>query len=343
MSFFAIQVLVAYIISILAVCLSRFHDLKVGKFFAHLSAFLAFITVANRPESFPDVDSYENMFKVASTGNFSDRYYWLAHGEPGFKIVSYLLYKVGFGFRGFLGVMSSLSYYLLIRIAKVGALSFSFLWFVYFSFFLLTRDAGVIRLAISAHLIILFVLSTKWARKSQLLFISFSTFQYFSVVIALNEFAKKFRPNIMSFLILILFAFSVSIFLNFSSLAMFFPEKQSDLYDGSYHLSSGVSPIPIIRNGIYFLVVYYLYYSQKIRQSALIWSSFLSVFMYILFSGVLVVAQRFSAYFGAVLVLSLALKMSENRLSIGNFLFISIFSVMNFISVFVFNDFVWRN
>lgn len=342
MSDFAYKIVSLYFLALLAVFYSRFVNLKIGRFLAQVSASLSFLIVAFRPMSFPDVDSYETMFKLASTGEFMNPIYWLSHGEPGFKVMSFVLFKLGLGFQGFLFSMSALSCCLLNIISRKANLSFSYLWFIYFSFFFLTRDAGVIRLAISSHLIILVLLTFNFGTKIRLLFVSFSTFQYFSVIVVLGEIANRISPRVINFFALILVALVTSKFIDFKVLGDFFPEKQSKLYEGSYHLNGGFSPTAVIRNGIYFIIIYVLYYSRRHSHSILIWSAFLSLFMYIMFSGVLVLAQRFSAYFGAVIVLSLALTMNDGRSSFNTFIFLSIFAIVNFVSVVIFNDFIWR-
>ena len=62
---------------------------------------------------------------------------------------------------------------------------------------------------------------------------------------------------------------------------------------------------------------------------------------YIMTSGILVVAQRFSAYFGAAVPLTLAYLMHSDGFKNHQFLLVAMFAILNFVSLFYFNNFVW--
>ena len=94
---------------------------------------VAFIVAAYRPEYFPDVDTYEIMYEFAATGDFNEPAYWISHGEPGFKVLAYLISLAGLDYSSFLLMMSCISGLLLLLISRISSVPFSYLWFTYFS------------------------------------------------------------------------------------------------------------------------------------------------------------------------------------------------------------------
>ena len=161
MSNFSLIIIVLYFISLISLIFGRYVNTKLGNSFAIITSLITFIFASNRPDEFPDVDTYEIMFDLSSLGDFSNELYWLSHGEPGFKIISYFLYYLGADYDLFLLFMALLSYYLLLVISRLSKTPFSFLWFTYFSFYFITRDLGVLRLSIASHLIVIMLLKKK--------------------------------------------------------------------------------------------------------------------------------------------------------------------------------------
>lgn len=142
MSIYSASILFLYLLTISSVFFTRFLNLKIGNFLAFIVSFISFLAAAVRPMDFPDLDTYEIMYEFAATGNFNDPSYWAAHGEPGFKIFCYLLSLLGINFSGFLIIISLISFFLLIYIARLGKVPFSYLWFAYFSFFFHNKRYG---------------------------------------------------------------------------------------------------------------------------------------------------------------------------------------------------------
>ena len=98
-----------------------------------------------------------------------------------------------------------------------------------------------------------------------------------------------------------------------------------------------------VRSNLFFASFLYYFYKNQIRfrQYRLwIWAAFLSVSFYIMASGILLVAQRFSAYFGAIIPLALAVLMIRQSARNDRFFLVVFVCLLNFISLFYFNDFV---
>ena len=158
MSNFGIYMLTLYFFTLCTVFVSRFVNIKIGNVLAVAAALTSFGMAAFRPEHFPDVDTYELMFEFATSGEFNNPVYWFGHGEPGFKILSYSMFLGGFSYSGFLVIMAAISCLLLFYISRISGVPIAYFWFTYFSFYFITRDLGVIRLAIASHLIVIFFL-----------------------------------------------------------------------------------------------------------------------------------------------------------------------------------------
>lgn len=316
--------------------------MKLGNFIAILTSLVAFIAAGLRPAEFPDVDTYEIIYDLSSSGDFNNSLYWLSHGEPFFKILAYIFNYLGANFKAFLLFMAFLSYYLLLIISKLSKIPFSYLWFSYFSLFFITRDLGVIRLSIASHLIVIMLLKRKLI--SQILIVAFSsiTFQYFSFLALAAPLLSRFKLTIFRVSFLIVISISLSSLLSFDTILNLIPEKQSISYDGIEMAQPTFTPI--IRNLLFAGFIFFLYIKQlkNPKLNAWVWSAFLSVILYILTFNILIISQRMGAYFGAIIPIALAYKLNRAESS-GSMFFIIIFiCILNFMSVFYYNDFVWR-
>ena len=345
MNSFSLIILGLFFLSSVSVFITRYYNITFGNFFAKTTAFSTFILAAYRPKHFPDIDSYELLFDAVKIGDFNNQAYWLLHGEPGFKIIIYLLHICGFEFFwGFLLFFSLLSYILLIYIAKISKIPFAYLWFTYFCTFFITRDLGVIRLSIASHFIVIMFLKRKNIGKLLSLMIASLAFQYFAIIAIGATFFSKIKLNLFYFFIILIISYLLSKYINFGNLAFLMPEKQIGEYESTDQDVQGSSFAAIIRNLIFASLIFFLFKkeSKYPHFNAWIWSAFLSVSIYILTSNILVVSQRFSAYFAAIIPIALSYKM--HKINSSNFIFILVFSLclLNFISLFYYNDFLWK-
>ena len=348
MSDYSLYIAFIYFVTAGTALFTRFGSVKIGNLLAALIAVIAFGAAAFRPSHFPDVGTYEVMFYHASSGDFANPEYWQSHGEPGFKILSYVLQLGGFSYNGFLIFMAILSYVLLIIISKISKVPFSYLWFTYFSFFFVTRDLGVLRLAIASHLVVLAFLQRKllW----QLIILAFASlsFQYYAMVAIAAPILSRFKPNILILIFLMVFTGVVGIsgYMNIDLIASYAPDiKLIKGYLGSsYNENRGISTaLPIVRNLFFALLLYWLMRKEiKLKKFRIwIWSAFLSVLTYLFFNDILIAAQRFSAYFGVIFPLAFAYLLNKSNLSSFKFFLIYFSVVMNFILLFYYNNFVW--
>lgn len=331
--------------TVVTVLFSRLIDLRTGNALAYLVAIGAFLTAAMRPTHFPDLDTYQLMFDAASTGDFSDPLYWALHGEPGFKIFSYFLYSVGINFSGFLVVMSLISFFLLTYISRLGKIPFSYLWLAYFSFYFITRDMGITRMAIASHLIVIFFLHRRFFWKSFSILIATLSFQYFALAAILINLFTKIKIYWFTILLLFLISFGLSGFINFESVKFVLSVEQANNYGDTNIMQAGPSSIivPIFRN-LFFAFFLYFFMKNEINYKYYriwIWSAFFSAAFYILASGILLVAQRFSAYFGVIIPIAMAYLMQRNSQKMDTFLLVFFLCILNFISVFYFNSWLW--
>ena len=343
MSIFSLYILALYFFSLSAVFLSRFINIRIGNVLGLLGAITAFGMAAFRPDYFPDMESYELIFEFAASGDFNDPLYWVAHTEPGFKILSYSVSQAGLGYSGLLLTMAAISCSLLFYISRISGVPFSYLWFTYFSFFFITRDLGVIRLSIASHLIVIFFLQRAVIWQALTLMTATLSFQYFAVVAVLAKPLSRIKINWLSISLLFLISFLTAPFLTYEDARILLPEEQANNYAGNSISSGGVGIIiPILRNLFFASFLYYFYKNQiRFRQYRLwIWAAFLSVSFYIMASGILLVAQRFSAYFGAIIPLALAVLMIRQSARNDRFFLVVFVCLLNFISLFYFNDFV---
>lgn len=348
MSYYGIVVLHIYFATLISLYIYRFFNQKIGTYIAYAVSFFAFITAGLRPDHFPDVDTYELMFEFASSGEFNDPSYWLAHGEPGFKIFSFAFSIISVDYRLYLLTIAFLSYILFIFASRVARVKFVYVWFFYLSTFFVTRDLGVIRLSIASHLIVIALSQEKKLSSLLTLTLSSLSFQYYSIVSVLSIVISKFKINNIRFVLVFVVTFVLAPYINLDLISIFALEKQLDNYNLSGFDSPGLQSVmvPILRNLLFFIIVLLLFKRVNIERIQKIWiiSIFFSVVAYIFFYNYTILAQRLSAYFGAVLPFALAWTFDkENLRSHSKFYFVTLFSVINFIGLFYFNDFVWLN
>ena len=346
MTEYSIYIASLYILTLFAVLFAWLGNLKVGNCMAVVVASISFLVAALRPSYFPDVDTYELMFDFAASGEFSNAAYWIAHGEPGFKILSYLISASGLDYSGFLVTMASLSCILLFYISRISGVPFAYLWFCYFSFYFITRDLGVIRLSIASHLIVIFFIHKAFIWRILAIIIASTTFQYTAFIAVFAKLMSRIKIDWFSISLLFLISFALSKYFNFENLQFLIPEQQVTAYEGTNSFESGGQSVvlPITRNLFFAFSIYFLLKNQ-LREKHIriwVWAVFFSASFYILASDMLLLAQRFSAYFGAVLPLALAFIMHRQSIKNVNFFVVVFISALNFVSVFYFNDFVWR-
>jgi len=301
---------------------------------------------ANRPDYFPDVDSYEQVYQHASNGNFSDIDYWLSHGEPGFKIISYILSLLNFSFQYFLLFFAISSFVFLLIISNIANVSYSYLWFLYLSMYFITRDLGIIRVSLASHLIVIALCQKRFFHQFIILFVSSFFFQYFSFIALLPCILAKYKVNLKLLFLLLLMGFVFKNSISFDRILFLVPSLQADTYSETDLVirSNGNNFLPIIRNGIFTFLVISFFIKNKTNQiiSGWIWMALFSTLFYIMLSNIPIMAQRFSAYYATVLPVAIAYKL--DNLAKRNILFhlLIIFIILNFISVFYYNDFVWH-
>jgi len=336
--------LTLYFFALCAVFVSRFLNLRIGNVLAAVGALTAFGVAAFRPWYFSDVDTYEQIYEFAASGDFSNPAYWIGHGEPGFKILSYSMSLAGFSYSGFLVTMAAISCLLLFYISRISGVPIAYFWFTYFSFYFITRDLGVIRLAIASHLIVIFFLQRAVIWQAVTILTASLSFQYFAFVAVLAKPLSYIKINWLSISLLFLISFLSAPYINFETFKIFLPDERVINYTGAASVSAGGVGIiiPILRN-LFFAFFLYYFYKDKIRfrQFRLwIWASFLSCAFYIVASGILVVAQRFSAFFGAVVPLAMAFLMVRRSPKNDKFFLVVLVCLLNFVLLFYYNDFV---
>lgn len=345
MSSISLYLSTLYFFTVGAAFFTRFTNANFGNSLSILIALIAFIIAGLRPWYFPDVDTYELVYNHGATGDFSNPLYWAAHGEPGFKLFTYLASVIGINYDGFLVLMAFISFLLLIYISRISKLPFAYLWFTYFSFYFITRDLGVIRLSIASHLIVIAFLQRKMIWQVLTLGFATLTFQYFAFVAILARFMSRIKINWLSLILLFSVSFFLSSLLSFDGIKFLLPEETANNYQDSAAVAASTSSIivPVVRNLFFAFLIFFLLKDKTDNQliRLLIWSALLSATMYVMTSGILVVAQRFSAYFGAAVPLTLAYLMHSDGLKNHRFLIVATFTILNFISLFYFNNFVW--
>ena len=138
----------------------------------------------------------------------------------------------------------------------------------------------------------------------------------------------------------------ISGYMNIDLVANLVPKRLLASYlETNYNENRGLSTaIPIVRNLFFALLLYWLMRKEiKLKKFRIwIWSAFLTVLTYLFFNDILIAAQRFSAYFGAIFPLALAYLLNKPDLSSLKFFLIYFLVIMNFLLLFYYNDFVWR-
>lgn len=346
MSEFSIYITIIYIFSFIGVLCYKYLNKIIGNVLSIILSFFAFILAALRPDYFPDVDTYELVYQQASSGNFTDLDYWITHGEPGFKILAYILHLCNFSYSDFLLFFAVLSFTLLILTAKIAKISFTNLWFLYLSMYYITRDLGIIRVSIASHLIVIALCQKHLISKISTLLFSSITFQYFSLIAILPILLARFKINIKYLILLLPLIYTIKNFVSFDGIIFLVPSIQYETYSSTEQVikSGGSDLLPIIRNGIFSLLIMLIYNhdtdDEKIR--GWIWAALMATLFYIIFSNIPILAQRFSAYCAAILPVALAYKLDEFKRNRIIFLLLIFIVIANYISLFYYNDFVWR-
>lgn len=349
MSTFSLIILTLYFFTFSAVFVARFLNIKIGNVLAAATALIAFGAAAFRPWYFPDVDTYEIMYEFAASGDFNNPAYWITHGESGFKILSYSMSLFGLDYSGFLVTMAAMSGLLLLYTSRISGVPFVYLWFTYFSFFFVTRDLGVIRVALASHLVVLAFLQRKFLWQLIILVFTSFLFQYYAMVAIAAPILARYKPNVLILILMMVFAGVVtsSGYINIDLIASLAPENKliEAQLETSYNENRGLSTIiPIVRNVFFALLLYWLMREEaKLQKFRIwIWSAFLTVITYIFFNEILIAAQRFSAYFGAIYPLAFAYLLNKSGLSSFKFFLIFFSVVFNFFILFYYNAYVWR-
>ena len=350
MSNFSLYILILYFFTLFTVFVARFQNIKIGNVLAVAAALIAFGLAAIRPWYFPDVDTYYEMYKAAALGDFNNPLYWFGHGEPGFKILAYSISLAGFNYSGFLMVMAAISFLLLFYISRISGVPFAYLWFAYFSFYFITRDLGVIRLGLASHLIVIFFLQRAVIWQAVTLTIATLSFQYFAFVAVLAKPFSRVKINWFSISLLFLISILSAKYVSVENLSFLIPEEtnkaisigRAGVNADQFNAGGQFIIVPVIRNLFFAFFLYFLFKNETRFQHfrLWIWAAFLSAAVYIMASDVLVVAQRFSAYFGAVVPLAMAFLMVRRSTRNDNFLLVVLVCSLNFATLFYYNDFV---
>jgi hypothetical protein len=340
-------ILALYFLSVFWVLITKFINTGLGNFFALIVSFITFLIASFRPSHFPDMETYKRMFIEVSAG---PEYWAESHGELGYKILSYIFYQIWDDFAGFLLFIALLSYASLVIISKISKVPFSYLWFTYFSFYFVTRDLGTMRLALACHLIVIALLQRKIIWQFFILVIASLTFQYYAFVAISASILSRIKPTLL-LLIYLMIPFAIigaSGILDIYTVENSFlaSETMVEAYiQADYNSNRGLPVIiPTIRNLFFALLLFYLLKEEvKFRKYRIwVWSAFLSVLTYLLFADFLIVAQRFSAYFGAIVPLGLAYLLNKKNFSLQKFSLIFFSVLINFFLLFYYNDFVWQ-
>ena len=179
---------------------------------------------------------------------------------------------------------------------------------------------------------------------SQILVVAFSslTFQYFSFLALAAPLLSRFKLTVFRVSFLIVISIFLSSLLSLDIILNYIPEKQAISYYGIEMAEPTLTPI--IRNLLFAGFIFFLFKKQlkNPKFNSWVWAAFLSVILYILTFNILIISQRMGAYFGAIIPIALAYKLSRAESSGSMFFIISFISVLNFITVFYYNDFVWR-
>ena len=208
--------------------------------------------------------------------------------------------------------MAILSYLLLMYVSRLSKIPFVYMWFTYFSFFYITRDLGVIRLSIASHLIVIFFMQRKIIWQSLSLLTATLSFQYFALIALIAKPFSRIKIEWLSISLLFIFSIILSYFINFDSISFLLPQERVNDWQGALVMHQAVIQLLHLFLEIRFCSIYIFIFKNKTNiRIYRLWRHFLSV--HIMASGILVVAQRFSAYFGAVVPLALAFCCKKNN------------------------------
>ena len=344
-SSYSFFIIILYLLSILAVFVSKLSPKGYGNFFAYIFSFTSFVIAGNRPKHFPDVDSYGELYKVFSTLSLSNPDFWSAHGEPGFKIFSYFISYLGFDYSGFLIIFSLSSYLLLFYISKLSKIPFSYLWFAYFSFYFITRDFGVIRLALASHLIVIFFIHNSFFWRWTSIILASLCFQTYAFVVVFIKPLLKIKINFFSISVLFLAAIIASRFLYIENFSFLIWDNHFRNYVYLKNLNyEGYSTLfPIIRNTFYAFFIYFMLRKDlKFPEVRLwVWCGFLTSAVYVGLSDLIIAAQRFSSYFGTIIPLAFAFLIYRTS-SYTNLLILLLACIFNFAILFYYNSWIWN-
>lgn len=344
MSYYSLFIFSLYLLTCLIAYFNKFVNNKFFlDFLSFTVAFVAFLFAAFRPYYFPDVDSYEVIFEFSKNVDIFSPVFFASHGEPGFKLLNFWFARLGFSYDDFLLFISLFSLFLLVLISYLSKINFSYIWFVYFSFFFIVKDFGVIRVALASHFIILFLLTNVRYIKFFILLITVLFFQYASIIIL---FLYYFQHRKINFYYVVLFLFIFFLFfynLNFSDFELFIPEHIFVNYSNSKSIQPGgiLVLIPFLRNTIIFIVCYLCFQKFKSyeHRSKFLWCLLLSLFLYLPSFTSIVLGQRLSAYFFCVITIVISYLIKHENKSNFNILFsICIFS---FLTYFYFNSWIY--
>jgi hypothetical protein len=345
MNSFSIGIFLIYIASIISVIIVRYTNGILGSAIAVIISIIAFTMAALRPIHFPDYPEYVEIYLNASTGDFQNSDYWSSHGEPGFKIISYFISLIGYGSEGLMIFISFLSFILLLVTSQIGKVKFAYLWFTYLTMYFITRDLAAIRLGIASHLIVISVIVINKYHKILIGSFASFAFQYLAIIATLASFLSKIRPRVTILIFLSILSLISGWVLKFEDLINYIPSKQYDNYADTDHVMSGYGAVvlPFIRN-ISYTIVLYCFMIKKFEvpeYRLLIWLAFLSSMSYVAFSGIIIIAYRFSAYFGAIFPLAFAFILNDSKLSNSGFIFIFLMLIFSFFTGFYINNFIW--
>ena len=333
-----------WINSLIFYYLKKSINFKYSNIFAYCLSALSFFYAAFRSDSFVDYQEYISIYELAKTGDFNNPAYWLTHSEPGFKILIFFLSLINENHIILFLFMAFLSFILLIYINNKLNLDYAYTWFFYLSFFFVTRDLGVIRLSIASHLIVISLISSNYYKKVFIAFIASSIFQYLSFLpTVMSILVKKTEPKISTFFILLIFAIFLSIFIDFNSIDFLIPDKTLMNYQDTEFITARTNnpTLAILRNLIVLLISLFFIkdYIKDDNKRILIWMSFFSVFIYILFNNIPLLSQRTGAYFGVVTpyLLTYAIANKKNQLA---FWAVTIFSSLIFLTTLYTSDLI---
>lgn len=290
---------------------ASFFKLKSANRTSYALAFAAFVFAGLRPDSFPDYYEYIQIISSAQSGNFSDPMYWAVHGEPGFKILIYILSSISDSYQFIFFSISMLTYVFIVMLTRELSLKFAVVWFFYLSFFFITRDLGQIRLSLASILIAYAMTRDSFTKAIIFGGVSSLLFQYLSVFVVFFIFIfKAFKFNNKTAVLIIFTTIILSYYVNFDIISNVFNSKLIENYEGTSYVSldDAGNMLPMLRNAIVFIIIFwYLKDFSAIKTfNVYIWASFFSFVSYIIFMDIPILSQRMAAYFGSIIPFAFA-------------------------------------